>query len=219
MKIEYLLFNIIIFLPAFLGKLIFFKSFFLAEKQLLKSIVIVGVIFIIKDFFSNELFWRFNDQYILGLRFLGLPIEELMFFFTVPYSTLFVYMIIEDFFSDKKINLKPQIFKFISITFFLVIFYSLINSKFYLFYISFFYYLTFLLIKKKLSLNLIRFYFLIFILTLIFNFYLTARPVVIYNNNYLVGFRITTIPIEDFLYSFSLFNLLIYFFKFKRINK
>lgn len=219
MKIEYLLFNIIVFLPAFLGKIIFFKRFFLLEKQLLKSIIIVGLIFIIKDLISVNFFWRFNDQYILGLKFLGLPIEELMFFFTVPYSTLFVYMIVEDFFPNKKIVLKPAIFILISIIFFLVMFYSLNNNKLYLFYITFFYYLTLMIIRKKLSFNLIRFYLVIFILTLIFNFYLTARPVVIYNNDYLVGLKVGTIPVEDFLYSFSLFNLLLYFFKFKRINK
>ena len=52
-----------------------------------------------------------------------------------------------------------------------------------------------------------RFYFyivLIIFFTLIFNGYLTWRPVVTYGVNYQLDFRIITIPVEDFFYGISL---------------
>ena len=49
-------------------------------------------------------------------------------------------------------------------------------------------------------------------LILVFNGYLTARPIVLYGEAYQSGYRILTIPIEDFGYGFTLmlFNTLLY---------
>jgi lycopene cyclase domain-containing protein len=56
------------------------------------------------------------------------------------------------------------------------------------------------------------------LLNLIFNGYLTSRPVVIYNEVYQLGFRIFTIPIEDLFYGMSLILLnTILFEKFKEL--
>ena len=46
----------------------------------------------------------------------------------------------------------------------------------------------------------------------IVNYILTSLPIVTYGKNAIWNFRITTIPVEDFFYSFSLIglNLLIY---------
>ncbi len=45
-----------------------------------------------------------------------------------------------------------------------------------------------------------RFFILYWLMVLVCNGYLTARPVVIYDSAYQLGFRILTIPIEDFIY-------------------
>ena len=49
-------------------------------------------------------------------------------------------------------------------------------------------------------------------LILVFNGYLTARPVVLYGEAFQSGYRILTIPIEDFGYGFALalFNAMLY---------
>ena len=66
------------------------------------------------------------------------------------------------------------------------------------------------LVDQFLKTNLLfdkRFYFyllLIVIFTLIFNGYLTWRPVVTYGVEYQLDFRIITIPVEDFFYGISL---------------
>jgi lycopene cyclase domain-containing protein len=48
------------------------------------------------------------------------------------------------------------------------------------------------------------FWCIMFIIICIVNGYLTWRPVVIYGNEYYMGIRLFTIPIEDFLFGFSL---------------
>jgi lycopene cyclase domain-containing protein len=69
-----------------------------------------------------------------------------------------------------------------------------------------------------------RFYFYLAVIigfTLIFNGYLTWRPVVLYGESYQLGFRIFTIPIEDFGYGIALLFMCtsIYEkFKMKKIN-
>lgn len=45
------------------------------------------------------------------------------------------------------------------------------------------------------------------IITFIVNGYLTWRPIVIYGEQFQLGFRVWTIPIEDFLFGFSLITL------------
>jgi lycopene cyclase domain-containing protein len=46
-----------------------------------------------------------------------------------------------------------------------------------------------------------------FILIFIINGYLTWRPVVLYGDGFYLGIRLFTIPVEDFLYGFSLISL------------
>lgn len=45
--------------------------------------------------------------------------------------------------------------------------------------------------------------------TLLANGYLTARPVVLYGEQFFMNLRLWTIPLEDFLYGFSLITLTI----------
>ena len=66
------------------------------------------------------------------------------------------------------------------------------------------------LLDQLLKTNLIlekRFYIylsIVLLFTLIFNGYLTWRPVVTYGVDYQLDFRIITIPIEDFVYGTAL---------------
>jgi lycopene cyclase domain-containing protein len=60
------------------------------------------------------------------------------------------------------------------------------------------------LCKKKLFWN---FWAILVVLLFIVNGYLTWRPIVMYNSNFITNFRLFTIPIEDFLYGFSLVTL------------
>jgi len=46
------------------------------------------------------------------------------------------------------------------------------------------------------------------------NGYLTWRPIVIYNPDYFLGFRLGTIPVEDFFYGFGLITLTLVLWEF-----
>ena len=52
------------------------------------------------------------------------------------------------------------------------------------------------------------------ILMMIVNGYITAQGIVQYNPSYFSGIRVTTIPLEDFFYNFSLVTLSIILWEF-----
>jgi lycopene cyclase domain-containing protein len=56
------------------------------------------------------------------------------------------------------------------------------------------------------------FWTVMFVLIIIVNSYLTWRPIVIYGNSFYLGIRLFTIPVEDFLFGFSLitFNIILW---------
>jgi lycopene cyclase domain-containing protein len=88
----YLYINIfVISLPLILSfdkKVAFYKSW----KYLFPAILIMGAFFIGKDaIFAHYGIWGFNDEYLIGVRMLGLPLEEWLFFLTVPYACVFIY--------------------------------------------------------------------------------------------------------------------------------
>ena len=73
-------------------------------KPLLVSIFVVGIFFVGWDAFATlRGHWSFNPVYVNEIKILGLPIEEILFFVTVPYSCLFVFESILQFIGDKKI--------------------------------------------------------------------------------------------------------------------
>src|SRR3990170_4860272 len=38
--------------------------------------------------------WSFNSKYLTGVQMLNIPLEEFLFFITVPYSCLFIYEVV-----------------------------------------------------------------------------------------------------------------------------
>lgn len=88
----YLLINffsiLIPFLFSFEKRIFFFKKL----KALLPAILITGIFFIIWDHFMTIWkVWEFNNEYLIGYYLWDLPVEEWLFFFTIPYSCVFIY--------------------------------------------------------------------------------------------------------------------------------
>jgi len=69
--------------------------------------------------------------------------------------------------------------------------------------------ITDFVLKTRLILNkkFWVFWVVMFIMISIVNGYLTWRPVVIYGEGFYLGIRLFTIPVEDFLFGFSLITL------------
>ena len=60
---------------------------------------------------------------------------------------------------------------------------------------------------------------IIFFFKLLVNGYLTASPVVIYNPRFFLGFRLGTIPLEDFLFGFSMVTMTLIFWEYFKQRK
>lgn len=216
MKSLYLLVNLgAVFFPFVLSfdkKVAFYKKW----KYLFPAIFAVAIFFLIWDVVFTDLgVWSFNSEYILGYKLLGLPIEEIMFFFTVPYACLFVYecliaYIPKDYF--KKAALPVSIVLIVGLA--VALFYF--NNKLYTaatIILCGAYLVQLLVVNRAQWLG--RFYmgYLVSAIPfLIVNGILTAKPVVIYNPIEIIGIRIGTIPIEDPFYMMLLLlmNVAIY---------
>jgi len=181
-------------------------------KFLLPAIIVVALPFIIWDFlFTKVGVWGFSELYTLDYRFLHLPIEEWMFFVSAPFACLFIYECLRYYFPldtfksfDKWIT-----FVIISVLSVVGILYwgklytsvtclataALLLAHYLSFdntYRTFFYkaqlvsFLPFTLVNGILTGSI------------------TKEPVVQYNPIEMLGIRIITIPIEDFVYCFML---------------
>lgn len=216
----YLLLNIgTIAIPlsaSFYSKANFSKTW----KAFFPAMIITGVFFIVWDIWFTRIgVWGFNPRYLLGINIAHLPLEEWLFFFTIPYACVFTYFSLNHLI--KKDYLKNY---YKPITWFLIVILiiaGLINIGRYYTSTTFLVTAVFLLSQLILSKRdiLSRFY-MMYIITLIpffiVNGILTGsgidEQVVWYNNIENLGVRLGTIPIEDTIYGMLLLlmNVTIY---------
>ncbi|MBK8944362.1 MAG: lycopene cyclase domain-containing protein [Ignavibacteriae bacterium] len=205
--------------PLFFGSL---KKFYFLNywKQALISILISAIPFIIWDILVTNRHWYFAENYTLGIRIFELPIEEILFFLTVPFACLFTWEMLKRFsntnylqdFDNVKIFEQKIFTSVISVFNLLLIFIAIVFDKEYtaislaILIASFFIDKTYgaKLFRRKLFWIYIS---IVSVFTFIFNGYLTWRPIVTYNEIYQLGFRVFTIPIEDFLFGYALIIL------------
>ena len=200
---------------SFDKRLQFYKSW----KYVLPSIIAVAAVYIAVDvYFTKMSYWGFNPNYLSGIYFFHLPIEEILFFVVVPYASIFLHESILEYFPQVKLGRKfNNILSILLIAMSLVL--LLLNTeRSYTFYIF-----TKLAVVLGIALwirsQALRSFYLTFLVILIpfliVNGILTGsfidEEVVWYNNEHNLRFRIFTIPVEDFAYAFSmiLFNLLL----------
>ena len=219
----YLLINILIILfPLILS---FDKNlkFYRNVKYILASILIVSSAYIVWDIIAtNRGDWAFSEQHLLGIYFYVLPLEEILFFITVPYSCIFIYETIKFYINEKVYPIKKNIFLIPVISF--IVLALVFNKQAYTFtvllYSAAFFLLGVLTNSKLLTSKIFWISILIcFVPFFIVNYFLTSIPVVTYNDSAFSAIRVLTIPLEDFLYSFSMVSLWILFYEFFRMKK
>jgi lycopene cyclase domain-containing protein len=219
MKIEYLIFNFFIIIFPLLV-ILFYKQ---AKKPLILplviSLLISSFIFIIWDIAVTDYFWSFNQNYILGIKLIKIPIEEALFFLTASFGCLFLYINFKKLFKINKTISSNLILKICFIIFFLGGYFFMLK-KYYtaavFLYLAVIWFFDLFLLKTKLTTKIVYWYYMVvvFLLTLIFNYYLTKRPVVIYNDSVNLNIRLLTIPIEDFVYGISLITTVLMIYNF-----
>lgn len=213
----YLIINIlIIFFPLVLS---FDKNLNYYKKipKLILSILIVSTAYIIWDSIATKRGdWAFSPEHLIGIYFFGLPIEEILFFITVPYSCVFIYETVKFYVKEKELRLNKNIFWGAAL--FILIIAIVFNHQHYTFTVTIFTAIFFILtifIKPQL-LNSYHYWLTMlisFVPFLIVNYFLTSIPIVTYNDAAFFGKRFITIPLEDFLYSFSMISLWILFYE------
>lgn len=215
MKTLYLIINIasviVPFLFSFHPKIQFYKKF----GSFFPAIFIVMLVFIPWDILFTHLgVWGFNHNYLLGINFFNLPIEEILFFFCIPYACVFTYHCLNKFMITDRF-LKVENWISISLAAILFSLAALNYNKLYT-SVTFLALACFILtLKYILRVSwLHKFYFSYLILLIPFivvNGILTGtglnEPIVWYNNNQNLGIRILSIPFEDIFYGMFLLML------------
>ncbi|HMZ69566.1 MAG: lycopene cyclase domain-containing protein [Chitinophagales bacterium] len=215
---------IICFIASFDKRLQFNKHF----GAFLKASVLVAIPFIAWDvWFTAKGVWWFNINYTMGLNIAGLPLEEWLFFIFIPFSCIFTYYSIDKFFKMEWLSGFNNLIVFVtvivcSVTALLYYdkIYTLITSLSAILTVV---YLHF--IAKADWISKASLVFTILMLGFLpVNGILTGTgldtPIVNYNPDDFLGIRILTIPIEDSVYGYTQFLLVLYFFKhFKQSKK
>ncbi len=191
--------------------------FFSKWKLVFFSSIIPALIFIVWDIlFAINGVWEFSDTYTIGLKIASLPVEEWSFFFVVPFSSLFIYEVLKLYFPNlylrKTIRLFQSVILLISVVILLIF-----NEQSYTFYNFLFVFVVTISMYVVPRFSMYGSYFLLtwligLIPMFIVNGVLTSLPVVSYNPVENSGFRLTTIPVEDFFYYYVLLflNVVIY---------
>lgn len=200
---------------SFDKKVGFYKNW----KYVFPAMIIPALFYIAWDFYFTSIgVWHFNEQYITGFKMANLPLEEVLFFFIVPYCCLFIYECIRCYFPRLKNKKEAKIF-LILLSVILFISGIIFHDKYYTSW-TFIFSAVFIMIiylwgnyfKQFDAVSFLVSYAICIIPFLIVNGFLTAIPVVIYNDAENLGKRIYTIPFEDIFYGMLLvlMNIVIY---------
>ncbi len=193
---------------SFDRKVAFYKKW----KYVFAATILPAVFYIIWDgYFAGEHIWFFNEKYIATKpNIYHLPLEEILFFFVIPYCCLFVYECVRCYFPNLKSTKTADAILWM-LSFLLCVVAFLAAGLRYTFYTSIFlasFIFIVLLCRKYFSFfNSTAFlvaYAICIIPFLIVNGLLTAIPVITYNVAENIATRIYTIPVEDFFYGMLL---------------
>ena len=187
---------------------------------LLPAIGLTAAFFIIWDvIFTDMGVWGFNPRYLTGIELLNLPIEEWLFFITIPYACVFIYEVLNYFLNQDYLAKISLPFFWLLLLVSIVLAGANIDQWYTL--------TTFGFLAVHIALNLVVWKspfmgrFLIAYLVAVLPFFLVngiltgsfiEGEVVWYNNAENLGIRMFTIPFEDVFYGMLLIlmNVTIY---------
>ncbi|MEJ6686639.1 MAG: lycopene cyclase domain-containing protein [Crocinitomicaceae bacterium] len=195
------------FLLSFDKKVAFFKNM----RFFVPAVFAVAIPFLIWDqYFTINGVWGFNESYLQGIFIGSLPLEEVLFFFVIPYCCVFIYEVLIAYFPNASLNNLTKMFSLVFV---------LSGTLLALMNLENWYTLSACSLAVMCAVFAIRgkyiwyprviFAFVVAQLPfLIVNGVLTGaatpEPIVWYSEFHITGVRILTIPVEDVFYNFSL---------------
>lgn len=208
---------IICFIASFDRRIQFNKHF----GSFIKAAFLVAIPFIAWDvWFTAHGVWWFNTDYTLGIVLAGLPLEEIMFFIFIPFSCIFTFYTIDKYYKWEVLSAFNNILVFVSIIILSVL--GLLNAdKIYtlitvIVTIVTLIYLHFIVKAEWITKASVIFTILMlgfFPVNGILTGSFIENPIVNYNPKDFLEIRLFTIPIEDAVYGYTQFLLVLYFFK------
>lgn len=221
----YLLINffslLVPFILSFESRIAYYKKW----KYLFPAMTATAVFFIVWDsIFTANGVWGFNPKFVTGISVFSLPLEEILFFFCIPYSSIFAYEAL----GLIKLKVKSQKSKIITLLLIVVCITGVV-----LFYQKAYTFYTCLFLGIFLLLQLVwlkgeylgRFYFSYLVILIPFtivNGLLTGNwigePVVWYNNNENLAIRFLTIPVEDVFYGMLMLGMSVSIYEWMKLK-
>lgn len=215
MRAEYLLFDLAILAVPFVVGALPFAYFHDRLAVALRATLWAALPFIAWDAAVAGRHWWWNPAYVLGPKAFGLPLEELLFFLAVPLTCLFTWERLLG--GDRATARREPGFGVLRLRHLYPLVWALVplgiavaaHGQEY----------TGLalvalgaaaLLDHALGVGLLvvpralAFFGTVLGLTVVCNGYLTARPVVLYDERYQLGLRLFTIPVEDFAFGLAL---------------
>lgn len=193
-------------------------QFFKSWKYLFPGILITGLFFLAWDvLFTLKGVWSFNSDKIIGVYFFHLPLEEILFFLTVPFACVFIYACLNYYI---KWQLPQSAMIMITALLCIACIAALFIFRGRLYTMVTFGVLLLLICSVRYIFKadwLPRFYMTYLIVLIPFfivNGLLTGIPVVLYNSAGNMHVRISTIPLEDFFYLMALLLMNVGFFEY-----
>jgi lycopene cyclase domain-containing protein len=206
---------------SFDQKVAFYKNI----KFLIPAITIVAIPFLIWDqIFTEYGVWGFNPSYLQGIYLGRLPLEEVLFFFFIPYCCLFIYEVLNAYFPNASLHRLTMFFSIFIVLSGVLMALTNMNQWYTLSACSLSALIVIFVMKQKyiwypraifaFVVALIPF----FIVNGILTGAATDEPIVWYNDAHNTGIRLLTIPLEDVFYNFSLLIPIIGIYHFLKIR-
>lgn len=218
---------LILFVLAGLTLFLFIKKsivFIMELKYMLPAIIFSGTIFImLKIRFLQSGFISFNENFLMHKNILSLPIEEWLFLLVISFFAFSVYILVNVKF--EKFN-KPNLFYVVSILLLMGFAYEAWYSRqklipFFVFFLLSIYF-GYTLFRNRFKPHLTKFYISYFIVVIPFfliKIFLNTLPVILYNNDFTLGIRLFSVPVEEFANLFLLMLINITIFEYLRDNQ
>ena len=192
--------------------------FYKRWKNISLAIVFSMFIYVSWDvLFTHFEVWEFNPKYNSGISIFKLPLEEHLFFITIPYASLFLFYAINFHFPNFRLGSKwtRALSAILALS---SLFIAVTNFSHIYTFINFLVLFVTIVVVYKFSFELLRRYLAFFpvlsIPFIIINGILTGtgidQEVFKYSDEAITGIRILTFPLEDLFYAFSLIITVIF---------